>query len=629
MEFSELALLKLAQLIPEIASYVVSFADITDKTIEQDESSLQIGVFLVRFGNSFYYIPLACKGESIQPIDSLFCVEKQKFIPLTKKIVSNLIDTSTQGFGRSTKIPSTVVTNPSVHHLVTPPRTGKFVYASASRIGEFLNSLPNMTKSAVLNKLSSDKTIYEGLHKLFGLENIFSSLKPTIVAETPSPAPELSILTSGKGLAQEEIDDILEKGYTVRGSQSLPRVAIVAQNFDDMGGFKILSNTDSGKDYTVYSNLGEELTAFIPRKAKQAPEFPALLKSPGKINAEPIFALFRNCDYAITSNLVGKIESETTKSIIKDIISEEDNISISQITIGDSFALFTLDYELIGVFSANNVNHASYGTSVRAYNKITHTTTVISAFRNVTTISSGPGKDLFVPFHTLCIKLNNPLSDSLETNVNSVMRKLDFITKQTLGVSAELGYDGVNYSYNGSPLSNHVDVIKVLVLKEGISPDSAESFVKKAQANGRVKFYMSKLAQFDGPEFYPKGETPSNQYNPLDLQGSDFAGAVQLAVQTQDSETVESAIISELLQTQDMAEHILEYLPDIENAIDKLGRTLFLIRINIGKIGERYEANELLGFVSNLRSVYRLLGENYLKLSQLAQPEPLNAERKT
>ena len=117
MEFSELALLKLSQLMPKLASYVVSFADITDKTIEQEESTLQIGVFLIRFGDSFYYIPLVCKGDSIQPIDSLFSVEHQKFIPMTKKIVNNLISTSAQSFGKSTRIPSTVVQNPSEHHI--------------------------------------------------------------------------------------------------------------------------------------------------------------------------------------------------------------------------------------------------------------------------------------------------------------------------------------------------------------------------------------------------------------------------------------------------------------------------------------------------------------------------------
>jgi hypothetical protein len=66
--------------------------------------------------------------------------------------------------GKPTKIPDNVVQNPSIYSLVTPPRTGKFVYASSSRLEEFLTILPNMVKKAVLDEISTDKEVYSALH---------------------------------------------------------------------------------------------------------------------------------------------------------------------------------------------------------------------------------------------------------------------------------------------------------------------------------------------------------------------------------------------------------------------------------------------------------------------------------
>lgn len=624
MEFSEIALLKLTQVMPEIVSYIVSFADITDQTLEQEDSSLRVGCFLVCFGNSYYYIPMVSKGDSIQPIDSLFSAESESFIPLTKKIVANLINSSKNSIGKSTRIPNTVVKNPSVYHLVTPPRTGKFVYASASRVADFLASMPNMTKKAVLQKFSEDKSVYSALHKLFGLERLFESLRPTnSVSFKEESNPGIHIVTEGSNLPEDMIQDILQKGYSTVG-EATPRVALEAFDYNTFGALKQVSSSDAGKDYIIYNSDGFELEAYIPKRTKANPTFPALLNSSHGKSSDPVFAIFRNGSYAISSDMVSRADGNPSKNVIKDLIKENYNISISQIGQGASFALFSPDFELIGAYYALKVNNAGYGTTINAVSIVKgycqpDQLTVINAFKNVTAISGNYSTELFIPFGTICIPLGKNLSLEVGNNINAVARKLDFITRTTLGISAELGYDGIEYRYNGSPIGNHLDVVKVLVLKEGISPNTAESFIKKAKENGHVKFYMSKSADFEPAEIPAYGQKAMDQYNPLDLQGPDFMGNVQSAIQTNDSSTVESTIISELLQTTDMAEHISEYLPDINAAVDKLGRTLFLIRLNIGRLGDKFEASELLSFVSNLRNVYRLLGENSLKLAQMSQ----------
>jgi hypothetical protein len=85
----------------------------------------------------------------------------------------------------------------------------------------------------------------------------------------------------------------------------------------------------------------------------------------------------------------------------------------------------------------------------------------------------------------------------------------------------------------------------------------------------------------------------------------------------QDGQVTESVIISELLQVPDMFEQINEYLPDIEEAIDKLGRILFMSRVHINKLSETSDSEGVFAFLAQLKAVYRMLGDNYIKLEEM------------
>jgi len=625
MEFSEIAFLKLNQVLPEMASFVVSFSDITDQTFEKEDGGLKVGVFIVRFGNKYYFIPVISKGETIQAIDSLFDPESQKFIPLTKNIFANLVNSSAKSMGRSTRIPSTVTVNPSLYHLVTPPRTGKFVYASESRMTDFLSSLPNMTKQAVLEKFTKDKGIYSALHKLFGLERLISALRPTIQnAPVTSVSPGVEVISEGKGLSPEEITSILTSGYAIRGSHALPRVAVIKQDFSDMGALKQLSVSDAGKQYTVYSKTAMSADAYLPKKIRYGADTPALLK---ERSGEEVLAIFVNGDYSLTAALTAKPEPSTTNSVINGFIDSNALAVPYQLEAGDTFTIFSPDWESIGIFRALNVTNSGAGTVIEACDLQSRTrgNIIISAYRGITKIQSGGSREIFVPYSAATLILGNNVSDQMDSNINSIMNRLDVITKQTLGASAEVGFDGVEYSFNGQPVTNKLELIKILVMKNGLEPGFAENLIKKASENRYVKFYMSKEADFEPAPIPQFGDRVPAQYEQQGL-GPDFQNNLTSAIATQDSSTVESSIISELLQTQDMSDKIQEYLPDIDNAVDKLGRTLFLVRLNLGKLGDQYDASELLSFVSNLRNVYRVLGDSCLKLRQISLPGQFDAQ---
>jgi hypothetical protein len=112
----------------------------------------------------------------------------------------------------------------------------------------------------------------------------------------------------------------------------------------------------------------------------------------------------------------------------------------------------------------------------------------------------------------------------------------------------------------------------------------------------------------------PDEVTMNGAYKP---NGS-MVSNVQESLKAGDAQVTEATIISELLQAPDMFEQISEYLPDIEEAIDKLGRTLFMARVHISRLAEANDADQVYAFLASLKTVYRLLGDNFIKLKELA-----------
>lgn len=635
MEFSQMALQKLLQLFPELSSYIVSFKDLSEET-GKAQSGLKVGIFILQLGQEYYYIPVLSKNNIILPMDSLFGATESKFVPLTRAFLDQVISGSQVSLGNPAKIPATVTQNPSVYDLVTPPRTGKFVYASSSRLVDFLSAVPNMVKKAMLDKFSADKEIYDSLHNLFGLESILAALQPSVHAPKIITKPAIEILRSGKGLDQESVQSILNKGYCLRGEHITDRVAILGNDNDDLNPLRNLSCTDAGFDYDVMTVSGEAKSAYIPARSVSAPRFTTFNEGCDR-SLDPVFAIFSNGDYAISGHIISRGEPGSSKKVIKDLLSYRVPIVPKQVIRDDDIVIFSPTLELIGVYNIRSVIESNLGVTLignsllpehgHSYKDIT-----INAYRNCTTINAQNSDNVFIPYNTLVVNLRRSITHELEVNVNSAANRLELSSLLALGSAADIGYDGVEYSFNGKSVGSEANIIEKLVIGEGISPDHAESFVKQAQVKRKVKIYLSKRADFAPGEIPQFGENPPEQVNNFGPgTQSSFATNVKNATKTNDAQTVESTIISELIQATNMTDLVREYLPDIQEAIDKLGRTLFLARLNMDQLAQAQNASELLSFISNLRNVYRLLGDNCIKLQRMVsgpEEEILNKDNK-
>ena len=76
--------------------------------------------------------------------------------------------------------------------------------------------------------------------------------------------------------------------------------------------------------------------------------------------------------------------------------------------------------------------------------------------------------------------------------------------------------------------------------------------------------------------------------------------------------------VSQLLQVPNLFEYITEYLPEIQNAVDKLGRLLFLSRVKIDQLAGPLDSDSVFALIAKVKGVYRQLGDSCTKLEEIA-----------
>lgn len=613
-DFSDIALSKLLTTNPELGSLIVTFKDVSEDLSEQTD--MKVGVFILKSGTEVFYVPVVSKLDNIYPIDSIFFASRQKFFPLTSKTVATVLNSSQMTQGKSKKIPTNVTINPDVTHLINPPRTGKYVTASSSRLGDFMASLPAYLKDFTLEKISAEKSVYENLHKMFSIKDIFQALSHTQTIAKPNSISVSVVGRDDKDLSGEEIQNILEHGYHIRGAVEAPRIAVTVESAGDMK-FTDVQNVDGNSDYEIVMDNGNSREAFIPK----------LIDAGQPIGtAKDTVAIFTNGDYAVSGKFVAKGAKLVRKEVLETVFDYNPPVLPRDIMRGDSFTILNGDSDSLGVFTAEKVmiNHLGIEitASVEAGLCGRGTRVKIHAYRNYGMAPLFESGNVYIPYSSLVLRLGTNRYLDLERTVNAASVKHCITQRELLGEHLNLCYDGVEFSVDGKPLGQEKAAMQRLVVDEGIDPVLAKSFIKQAQDKKITTIYLSKKAsaRFEAGQIAEFGEKPQKQ-DPTGLNGS-FIPNVQKSLAIKDAQATEATIISELLQTPNMFELITEYLPDIEECIDKLGRILFLSRVHIGKLSENNDTDSIFSFLANLKSVYRMLGDNVIKLQELIALKP-------
>lgn len=610
-QFADICLAKFLQSFPELGPSILNFKDCSDEM--GDDPSVRVGLFILRSGSEMLYVPVVARGDNVYPIDSIYIQSQQKFFPLSKKTIPYILSastTETSSMGKTTQIPETVNTNPSTYWLLNPPRTGKFVYASRSRLIEFLAQLPYGVKEDVFEKLSAEKSVYDSLDTQFGLKAIFDVLKakPTGMAEVTNQVP-ISIATADNqaaGLGEVQITNILNDGYHFIGKQPTYRVAVSAQNYDVDGVFKSVTDLDGGKDYDVAFSNGTSREAFIPKMNANG------------FNHIPM-AIFTNGDYALGKSFIAVGQELDRREVLKVLFDMNPPVLFRDLYMNDTFTVMLADGTFIGPYQTASVVLSNLGVEAKVYNLATGKVEHIYAYRNFQGSYDRQNYDIYIPYNAIVIKLGTDVSLELECSTNAAWKKREANQLKLLSDELNIGYDGVEFAVNGSPIGSEPALMERLVIKENIDPEIARNFVKEAKLSKFAKIYMTKQA-FSTDENYANvpqyGQVPDDNSKDVGMNGA-FLPRVANSLELGDSQTTEATIISELLQVPDVIIEISEYLPEIEEATDKLGRILFMSRVHIDRLAAANDADSIFSFLASLKTAYITLGQNLMRLKNM------------
>jgi len=610
MDFSDLALAKFLQVAPELGSMILNFSELTE---ELGDSDMRVGVFSLRIGEGVAFIPVVAQGDNIFPIDSIFVEDEAQFKPLTKSTINSLLNSVSMSPGKSAKIPKGVDRNPSVYNMINPPRTGKFVYASTSRLTEFLSILPDHLKQFTFEKISSDKTVYESLDKIFGLKTIFEVLQPTKDASTTmlkADAKPVSVITGpgqlGAAFTEAMAQDVVSKGFTIQGNPEFSRVAISYQPHNTDGTYQEISaSTDAGQDYNIVFSSGHTEHAYLPKSHVH-----------NHTHGESL-ALFASGDYAKSDRFIAAGDSVDRTKVLEDLFQVAPPKLLKDLERGSKFIVFTTGGQYLGPFHADSVVQNNMGVEVGCYDRGIKK---ICGYRNYTQETNRVSDTLFIPYNAIIICLGANRSCDLERSAFDASRKKEICATQFLGAELNLRYDGVEFSANGQALGVKSAAMKYLVEGESLSPDLAENFIKQAEQVKSVKIFMSKLAASTdaNPTEIPNSGNPAPTSAGDVARNGAFMPAVQGAAQLGDGQVLEATVISQLLQTPDLFEFIGEYLPELSETVDKLGRVLFLSRIKLGQLSESLDPDSVFALISQIKNVYKQLGDTVEKLKGIS-----------
>lgn len=620
MEFADIALAKFLQSAPELGPLIINFSEVTDQ-MQDSSSGTKVGIFILKAGSGIVTVPVISKGDTIFPIDSVFIESEAKFRPLSAATTSYIINAASTSPGKVKKIPETVDRNPNLQNMINPPRTGKFSYASTSRLTEFLAVMPEHVQRFAFEKISAEQSVYNTLDKLFGLRAIFSALNgqhggtgsgnaTATGGTTLNSSMQMSVITTPREVRDLMNDALaktfLDQGYVVTGGTESFRAAVAYQPYNVNGTITVVSpNVDGGREFEVAMRNGSSKRAYIPKYH--------LLNPDGKSN---LISIFEDGNYA-RGNLVTHGDPTEATTVLKGLFDLRPPKLLRELERDEYFLLFTNSGEALGPFRANSVTRTAHGVEIKTHAGKVHR---ICGYNNFTKEVDSIEDSLFVPNNVIVFSLGEDQTNEIELSVNGAAQKKENITTQYLGAELDIRHDGVEFSTNGSSVGGFPTAMKALVERENLDPSMAENFLKQAELTKFVKVFLSKKASTTdaNPTQVPQYGAPAPRLDKTDLNGS-FMPAVQSASELGDSQAMESTIIAQLLQVPELFEYIQEYLPELEDATDKLGRILFLTRAKLDQISEALDSDSVFSMIAQIKTVYRQLGDTCLKLKSITE----------
>lgn len=672
MAFVDTALERFTKVAPELSRFIVTFYDMTEELPE--ESGINVGVIILVLGTEQYYVPVVATGNTVYPIDSIYSQSTGKFSPLVKKTYEALMLSSQSTLGKPSAIPPTVNKNPSVQELVEPPKTGKHVY-SGTMLPEALAQMSPEGKRWFLEKISSEQDLMKRVHACgVDVRSLFSAASAAS-APALSKTADITITIGGQlindhedldtdapvrvienpepGLEDEMIQQVLQKGYAIIGDHPVSRVAVEYSKTAD--GLTTLSAGVPGNAYEVMMDDGTSAFGFVPDMLREIGLGETLPSSRncGSSNRRYNTTLIMEDGtyFEDTNEIVIRSTPRPYAEILKHMVEFSRFKSLADLMSGDKIFVVT-PKGFSGPFTVRKTSWSAAGGQIAVWGPGKVRSIFVSP--NVKGDAVLKGEDLYVSPACVALMVSSCSCDAPRParNINQVLTKQEMSAGNLVKEAHILAHDGVEYFYDGKLVGGIAKIAKVLAVDEGLDPHQVAHFIKRAQEDRRIVMKMSKKAEINGVGMedneHPHDvgrlvepphelcEVPTHgvippledgralserkvyMYGKYPVMSTDI---IKEAAVTGDSQIVEASVMSEILKDSAMGETISSYLPIIDEAIDKLGRILLLLRIKNTEMLERMSPEGYAALTAALRNTYRMLGENKLTLEQMVANE--------
>jgi hypothetical protein len=309
-----------------------------------------------------------------------------------------------------------------------------------------------------------------------------------------------------------------------------------------------------------------------------------------------------------------------------DVIKRLSHKKATDISKGDNGFIFS-GGTFLGPIYVDMVTKANGWTNIECCGK------TISIHPNIRTFIDNKGSNIIMN-DTAVFYPCEMLVDSLEHDMNTAEMKANINLEKMLPYQSTLVHRNGVYAVDGKEIGDKPKIVEHLLNTWEIDVPSVETFVKKAEDQQQVIVKMAAVRDGGRPspgtgtkvqQFYQHGHQPGSDDNQLTgsalQRARGMASSAKKVKDVNDREVMEATIISEMLQNPDMASSITEYLPDIKRAVDRLGRSLFLMRLNTDKLSDKIDAEALNNLFTATRNAYRILGDNYVELYNLVSNE--------
>lgn len=612
MNFSQMALEKLNAASPGLSKYVIAFKDMSSEL--QDSDGVEVGVFIMRNGGSLFYAPVISRGGVTFPIDSIYLADRKAFFPLTKKTLEQIQSQQNANVGSAARIPQGAIKNPDMKDLVVPPRTGKFMYASDGRLEGIIQLAHPDVRKELADVIEKTAELYDILDVPALKESLLSNEQLTFQMEKAA-----RVLFDGEDLPNEAVQDILQKGYHIAGEHKQTRVVVESSGSSH---FTTLRAAEPGHAYTAEGIGGLEVPiAVLPQSSLD-------------IKDKRILILGEAGVFSYTDpGMVIHQQERPYDDFIK-------TLSANEYQAGDAFALveqgndrYLVFFDGCGyfVFQADGGPAIMDGDTItmrgRIYGKGGRANIIVTpgmhGLMHVQDLEDG-SKNIYLNASCKVYTGFSPaFGNSFERSLSSAMVRHEHRTMTVLPEYHTMTYHNGEFAIDGHLVGGRGPAAKVLVETLKLQPGDTERLLKSAQEIQKVEMYMSKEAA-DATQVTPVVEygqklAPQQQISGNARERSlGMEGRMRTAAKTRDKSAIEATIISELLNDPDMFSTVTEYLPDIGQAVDRLGRVLFLARVNSNKLSDSMDPEALSNMLTNLRSAYSNLGESYVKLEQIS-----------